>query len=159
MRLTTKARYAVTAMIDLAIHEDRGPVSLADISECQGISQSYLEQLFARLRREGLVRGTRGPHGGYRLARPADSITIAQIIDAVDENLDATRCNGGENCLDGKACLTHELWSDLSDRIYQFLSGITLTQFAEKSSVRERVAQMDAHRRRGPYSAAVRKTG
>lgn len=153
MRLTTKARYAVTAMLDLAIHENRGPVSLADISECQGISQSYLEQLFARLRRRGLVTGTRGPHGGYRLARPADAVTVAEIIDAVDEEVDATRCSGGQNCHDGERCLTHELWSELSTRIRDFLTGITLAQFAKQPAILERVSAMDAHRRRGQGAA------
>ena len=114
MKLSTKGRYAVTAMMDLAIHEKFGPVTLADISVCQGISLSYLEQIFARLRRDGLINGTRGPRGGYRLARSADQITVADIITAVSEKIDTTRCEGKENCQNGQRCLTHELWSDLS---------------------------------------------
>ena len=114
MRITTKGRYAVTAMLDLAIHERLGPVPLADISEYQGISLSYLEQLFAKLRRRGLVKGTRGPHGGYRLGREAGAINVAEIIAAVDESVDTTKCSGQGNCQDGERCLTHDLWTELS---------------------------------------------
>ncbi len=137
MRLSTKGRYAVTAMMDLAIHESIRPVTLSEISKCQGISLSYLEQLFAKLRKQKLVEGVRGPGGGYRLARSAQSITVADIISAVDEKLDATRCSGHENCQNGRRCLTHELWSELSDKIFFFLQGITLAQFVERPSVRE----------------------
>jgi len=143
MKLSTKGRYAVTAMMDLAIHEKYGPVTLADISVCQGISLSYLEQIFARLRRDGLISGTRGPRGGYRLARPAGEITVADIINAVSERLDTTRCEGKENCQDGQRCLTHELWSDLSAQIHNFLDGITLAQFAERPKVQEVVHRQD----------------
>lgn len=151
MRLSTKGRYAVTAMMDLAIHDKFGPVTLAEISQCQGISLSYLEQLFAKLRRHGLVEGMRGPGGGYRLARSAEQITIADIISAVDEKLDATRCAGRKNCQEGRRCLTHELWSDLSRQIFSFLEGITLAQFVERPSVREVAERLDRlHRRGGP---------
>ena len=110
MKLTTRGRYAVTAMLDLALHHDQGPVSLAAIAERQGISQSYLEQLFARLRRNGLVDGTRGPGGGYRLGRSENSISVADVIDAVNETVDATRCGGRRNCQGEHRCLTHDLW-------------------------------------------------
>lgn len=143
MKLSTKGRYAVTAMMDLAIHEKYGPVTLADISVCQGISLSYLEQIFAKLRHKGLINGTRGPRGGYRLARPANEITIADIIGAVSENMDTTRCEGKENCQNGQRCLTHELWSDLSEQINRFLSGITLAQFAERPGVQEVIRRQD----------------
>jgi Rrf2 family transcriptional regulator, iron-sulfur cluster assembly transcription factor len=143
MKLSTKGRYAVTAMMDLAIHEKFGPVTLADISVCQGISLSYLEQIFARLRRNGLINGTRGPRGGYRLARPADRITVADIITAVSEKIDTTRCEGKENCQNGERCLTHELWADLSAQIHNFLASITLAQFAQRSGVQEVVQRQD----------------
>lgn len=144
MKLSTKGRYAVTAMMDLALHENAGPVTLADISQCQGISLSYLEQLFARLRRHNLVKGVRGPGGGYRLAMSAEQITIADIILAVDENVDATRCHGKENCQGGERCLTHDLWRDLSGQIYEFLNGISLAELAERPGVREVAARQDA---------------
>ncbi len=126
MRLTTKGRYAVTAMLDLALHADKGPVALADISERQGISLSYLEQLFAKLRRNELVSSVRGPGGGYRLSRSGSTIHVAQVIDAVNETVNVTRCNGNGGCQDGHNCLTHQLWCDLSQQIHDFLSGITL---------------------------------
>lgn len=135
MRLSTKGRYAVTAMLDLAIREKDGPVTLADISSWQGISLSYLEQLFARLRRAGLVSGVRGPGGGYHLARAADQISIADIIVAVDEKLDTTLCEGNENCQDGQRCLTHELWMSLSERLYDYLETVTLEGFLKRPSV------------------------
>ncbi|MGL4859163.1 MAG: Fe-S cluster assembly transcriptional regulator IscR [Enterobacteriaceae bacterium] len=132
MRLTSKGRYAVTAMLDVALHCEKGPVSLADISERQGISLSYLEQLFARLRRKELVASVRGPGGGYLLGKNMDEITISAIIQAVDESVDATRCHGKEGCHDGKRCLTHDLWSDLSDRISSFLSSISLGELVNR---------------------------
>mgnify|MGYP006271635471 CR=1 FL=1 len=147
MRLSTKGRYAVTAMMDLAIHDKVGPVTLADISQCQGISLSYLEQLFAKLRRSGLVEGVRGPGGGYRLARPIDQITVAEIINAVDEKVDITRCHGRENCQNGDQCLTHELWYELSDRLYDFLNGITLDQFANRPEVQAIAQRQDREHR------------
>lgn len=116
MRLTTKGRYAVTAMLDLALHAQHGPVSLADISERQGISLSYLEQLFAKLRRSSLVSSVRGPGGGYQLSRGMETIQVAQVIDAVNESVDATRCQGLGDCHAGDTCLTHHLWCDLSSR-------------------------------------------
>ena len=143
MRLSTKGRYSVTAMLDLAIHDKVGPVTLADISQCQGISLSYLEQLFARLRKSGLVKGVRGPGGGYRLARPAAEISIAEIISSVDETVDITLCKGEGNCQDGDKCLTHELWTNLSKRLYEFLSGITLAQFVERPGIPELSMQRD----------------
>lgn len=146
MRLSTKGRYAITAMMDLAIHDQIGPVTLADISRCQGISLSYLEQLFAKLRKKGLVAGVRGPGGGYRLARSSDRITVADIISAVDEKLDARRCAGREDCQEGRRCLTHELWSDLSQQIFTFLEGITLAHFVERPKVREVVERQDTLR-------------
>jgi Rrf2 family iron-sulfur cluster assembly transcriptional regulator len=118
-------------------------VTLAEISQCQGISLSYLEQLFAKLRKHGLVEGVRGPGGGYRLARSAGQVTVAEIITAVDEKLDATRCGGRENCQGGRRCLTHELWSELSQQIFSFLEGITLAQFVERPRVREVVHHQD----------------
>ena len=120
MRLTTKGRYAVTAMLDLALQEGKRPVTLQDIAVNQEISLSYLEQLFAKLRKAGLVRGTRGPGGGYRLAKKMDSISIAEVISAVDEKADMTRCGGNSDCLDGEKCLTHELWMELSEKIFEF---------------------------------------
>ena len=132
MRLTTKGRFAVTAMIDLALNSGEGPVTLAAISERQKISLSYLEQLFGRLRRYGLVESVRGPGGGYCLARPDADITIADVVRAVDEMLDATQCGGLQNCRQAQRCMTHELWSTLNDRIYEFLSSVTLADEVKK---------------------------
>ncbi len=143
MRLSTRGRYAVTAMMDLALHNNVGPVTLADISTCQDISLSYLEQLFAKLRQANLVKGVRGPGGGYRLARPAAEITVADIITAVDEQVDATRCHGKENCHGGKRCLTHELWTDLSDQIFHFLDSITLDRFTQRPEIQELAKRQD----------------
>ncbi|WP_455386172.1 Fe-S cluster assembly transcription factor [Acidihalobacter prosperus] len=156
MKLSTKGRYAVTAMMDLAIHDKSGPVTLADISVCQGISLSYLEQLFAKLRKSGLVEGVRGPGGGYRLARPADQITVAAIISAVDEAVDVTRCHGHEDCQDGERCLTHQLWDELSDRLYAFLDGITLDQFTSRPDVREVADRQDNQHHRPAESGYSR---
>ena len=135
MRLTTKGRYAVTAMLDLALHTEHGPVSLADISVRQGISLSYLEQLFARLRQCGLVQSVRGPGGGYRLLGKTADISIAQVVDAVSESLDATRCEGKGNCHEGEVCLTHHLWESLSAQIHQFLNGISLADLVSRGEV------------------------
>lgn len=148
MRLSTKGRYAVTAMMDLAIHDREGPVTLADISKKQGISLSYLEQLFAKLRKAGLVEGVRGPGGGYRLARIPANITVAEIITSVDEGVDATRCNQEGNCQDGERCLTHELWMDLSERLYEFLNGITLERFVDRPEIREIAKRQDEEAKR-----------
>ena len=132
MRLTTKGRFAVTAMIDLALNSGEGPVTLAAISERQKISLSYLEQLFGKLRRYGLVESVRGPGGGYCLARQDADITIADVVRAVDEMLDATQCGGLQNCRQAQRCMTHELWSTLNDRIYEFLSSVTLADEVKK---------------------------
>ena len=136
MKLTTRGRYAVTAMLDLAIHSDKQPITLADISQRQEISLSYLEQLFSKLRREDLVRSVRGPGGGYQLARNFDVIYVAQIIDAVDESIDATNCQGRGDCNHGEVCLTHHLWQDLSDQIHGFLSGISLEDLVKRRGFR-----------------------
>lgn len=136
MRLTTKGRYAVTAMLDLALNAHDSPVSLADISQRQDISLSYLEQLFAKLRRSKLVASVRGPGGGYLLSRDSDDIYVAQIIDAVNESIDATGCGGAADCQDGETCLTHYLWSDLSTQIHSFLSGISLASLVERHEVK-----------------------
>ena len=140
MRLTTKGRYAVTAMLDLAIHDDEGPISLADISQRQEISLSYLEQLFSKLRKNDLVSSVRGPGGGYELREGADAIYIAQIIDAVNESVDTTRCQGAGDCQGGEICLTHYLWKDLSQQIHEFLSNISLADLVEKNEIR-RIAE------------------
>jgi Rrf2 family iron-sulfur cluster assembly transcriptional regulator len=132
MRLTTKGRFAVTAMIDLALRNSDGPVTLAGISERQKISLSYLEQLFGKLRRYSLVDSVRGPGGGYCLARPGGQITVADIVRAVDEQLDATQCGGKENCKDEERCMTHELWATLNLKMYDYLSSVTLSDLADK---------------------------
>lgn len=137
MRLTTKGRYAVTAMLDLALHADQGPVSLADISKRQHISLSYLEQLFAKLRQRELVKSVRGPGGGYRLNKDADSIFVAEIVDAVNESIDATHCGGAGDCQNGEVCLTHYLWHDLSEQIHDFLSAISLASLVSRKEVRQ----------------------
>ncbi|MEE8364735.1 MAG: Rrf2 family transcriptional regulator [Gammaproteobacteria bacterium] len=143
MRLSTKGRYAVTAMMDIALHEKLGPVTLADISQCQGISLSYLEQLFSKLRKQGLVKGVRGPGGGYRLAKSAAQISVADIIQSVDEKLDMTKCGGKGNCSSGEKCLTHQLWFDLSCKLYKFLSGIKLDQYVNRPDINELVKKQD----------------
>jgi len=138
MRLSTKGRYAVTAMLDLALNGVDGPVTLADISENQGISLSYLEQLFASLRSKSLVRGVRGPGGGYYLGRGADEISIADIICAVDEWVEFTRCNPKATVsLDSQRDMTHSLWDDLSQQIFVFLADITLADLVERGHARE----------------------
>ncbi len=143
MRLTTKGRYAVTAMLDLALHEGRGPISLADISSRQRISLSYLEQLFAKLRRGGLVKSVRGPGGGYQLSREKADIFVVQVIDAVNESVDATGCNSKGDCHEGDACLTHYLWCDLSEQIHGFLSGISLENLVERKDVQTVSQRLD----------------
>lgn len=132
MRLTTKGRFAVTAMIDLAARQDDGPVTLAGIAERQKISLSYLEQLFGKLRRHNIVSSVRGPGGGYRLARSIDAITVADIIIAVDEPLDATQCGGMQNCHDEHRCMTHDLWANLNKRMYAYLDSVTLQALVER---------------------------
>lgn len=145
MKLTTKGRYAVTAMLDLALHAQSGPVSLADISERQGISISYLEQLFAKLRKNGLVSSVRGPGGGYKLSRSSAEVFVAEIIDAVDEKVDVTRCMGQGDCQDGETCLTHELWQDLSCQLHDFLSSISLQNLVDRSEIREVAERQDQY--------------
>ncbi|MDR3390540.1 MAG: Fe-S cluster assembly transcriptional regulator IscR [Sulfuriferula sp.] len=137
MRLTTKGRFAVTAMIDLALHHGNGPVTLAAISERQKISLSYLEQLFGKLRRRELVESVRGPGGGYRVAKPLTEISVAQIIQAVDEPMDATQCGGMENCKDDHRCMTHELWSNLNRRIQDYLRTVTLAALVEQQQAKQ----------------------
>jgi Rrf2 family transcriptional regulator, iron-sulfur cluster assembly transcription factor len=132
MRLTTKGRFAVTAMLDLALHSPKGPVTLAGISARQRISLSYLEQLFGKLRRRSLVESVRGPGGGYHLAREAALITVSDIINAVEESIDSTQCGGKENCQDNHRCMTHDLWQELNDTVHGFLSRVTLAQLVEK---------------------------
>ena len=132
MRLTTKGRFAVTAMIDVAMYGGEGPVTLAAVSARQKISLSYLEQLFGKLRRYGLVDSVRGPGGGYNLARPASSVSVADVITAVDEPIDATKCGGMENCDDDKRCMTHELWANLNTHIFAYLSSVTLEQLVRQ---------------------------
>ena len=132
MRLTTKGRYAVTAMLDLALHPGEGPVALADIAQRQGISLSYLEQLFSKLRKRSLVSSVRGPGGGYNLARQASTIFVAEVITAVDENVDTTRCAGAHNCQNDGPCLTHDLWQNLSERIYDYLNNISLQDLVDR---------------------------
>ncbi|KGT92509.1 transcriptional regulator [Erwinia typographi] len=135
MRLTSKGRYAVTAMLDVALHSHQGPVPLADISERQGISLSYLEQLFSRLRKNGLVASVRGPGGGYLLGKAADAIAVGAVITAVDESVDATKCQGKEGCQGGERCLTHVLWRDLSERISDFLNNISLAELVNNQEI------------------------
>ena len=154
MRLTTKGRYAVTAMLDLALHYKEGPITLSDISQRQGISLSYLEQLFSRLRKQGLVDSTRGPGGGYRLSRAAHEIPVADVITAVDEKVETTRCGGLSNCQDDHQCLTHELWTDLSRQIHSFLMGISLGQLVENQGVQEVAARQEQDHKDGNGSSA-----
>jgi Rrf2 family transcriptional regulator, iron-sulfur cluster assembly transcription factor len=132
MRLSTKGRFAVTAMLDLALHGGDGPVTLAGISERQKISLSYLEQLFGKLRRRALVESVRGPGGGYHLAREASQVTVAEIVCAVEETLDSTQCGGRENCHENQRCMTHDLWEELNATVYGFLKGVTLAQLVDK---------------------------
>ena len=136
MRLTTKGRFAVTAMLDLAMRESNGPVTLAGISERQGISLSYLEQLFGKLRRAELVESVRGPGGGYTLARTPAKISVAAIITAVDEPVDATQCGGKENCHDNNRCMTHDLWTALNATIFDYLSKVSLADLVEKQQAK-----------------------
>jgi len=145
MRLTTRGRYAVTAMLDLALNAKFNPVSLSDISHRQGISLSYLEQLFAKLRHSNLVKSVRGPGGGYMLAHNLAQIAIVHVIDAVDEKVDARRCHGSNDCQAGDACLTHHLWCDLSDRIHDFLSNISLEDLVMRQEIQE-IAKRQQHK-------------
>ena len=137
MKLTSRGRYAVMAMADIAIYSQGNPLSLSEISARQGISQAFLEQLFAQLRRNELVHSVRGPGGGYTLARDADEICVADIVTAVDESLQVTRCQGDaiDGCVDGKKCVTHELWAALGRQVYGFLAAVTLGDVAEKRNL------------------------
>jgi len=137
MRLTTKGRFAVTAMVDLALRDGGGPVTLAEISSRQKISLSYLEQLFGKLRRHALVDSVRGPGGGYRLGKTSERISVAEIILAVDEPIDATQCGGKENCRDEQKCLTHDLWATLNDRIFGYLESVTLRQLVDNQRAKD----------------------
>lgn len=154
MKLTSKGRYAVTAILDLAFHSQAGPVALSHISRRQDISLSYLEQLFTRLRKRQLVSSTRGPGGGYSLSRPASEIAVAEVIAAVDEVVDTTRCSGAVNCHDGQQCLTHELWDELSQQIFDFLDDISLQDLMEERSI-QRVAERQDHLLREDEGPAV----
>ena len=148
MRLTTKGRFAVTAMLDLAMQDGRGPVTLAEISQRQKISLSYLEQLFGKMRRRALVNSVRGPGGGYRLARDMGRVSIADIIDAVDEPIDSTQCGGKENCHDDKKCITHDLWAKLNAHISAYLGAVTLKQLVDDQKAKQNgVAQVQDMRK------------
>lgn len=136
MRLTTKGRFAVTAMLDLALHSEKGPVALASISERQKISLSYLEQLFGKLRRHTLVSSVRGPGGGYNLGKPVDKLSVADIIIAVEEPIDSRQCEGRENCAGDRRCLTHDLWESLNDTVINYLDGVKLSGLVEKERAR-----------------------
>ena len=157
MKLTSKGRYAVTAILDLAFHEQSGPVSLSHISQRQDISLSYLEQLFTRLRKHELVKSTRGPGGGYSLNRPAEDIAVAEVIAAVDELIDTTRCSGAGNCHDGQQCLTHDLWDELSEQIQAFLGEISLQDLLDHEAVRDVAVRQDAHTRQDVAPPAAGK--
>ena len=146
MRLTTKGRFAVTAMIDVAMHSTNGPATLAGVSERQKISLSYLEQLFGKLRRSGLVESVRGPGGGYNLARLPETVTVADVIVAVDEPIDATQCGGQENCHDDRRCMTHELWANLNARILDYLQSVTLADLVRQQQQKASVVVLQDHR-------------
>ena len=156
MRLTTKGRFAVTAMIDVAMHGGTGPVTLAAVSGRQKISLSYLEQLFGKLRRSGLVESVRGPGGGYNLARPQGQVSVADIILAVDEPIDATQCGGKENCLDDRRCMTHDLWMGLNAHIFSFLSGVSLAELVRQQQQPADVSVLHDHRH-GPVGGVAPK--
>ncbi len=143
MRLTTKGRYAVTAMLDIALHRDEGPVSVVDIAARQGISAAYLEQLVSKLKRAGLLRSCRGPGGGYQFDVEISEVSISDVILAVGEGVDATRCHGSADCQDGVKCLTHDLWAELSQEIDGFLAGITLKSLIERRDVRNIAHRQD----------------
>jgi len=132
MKLTTKGRFAVTAMLDLALNESDRPVTLAEISKRQSISLSYLEQLFSRMRRVGLVISVRGPGGGYQTAIDCNTLTVKDIITSVDEQIDATQCGGNENCHKGRRCITHNLWASLNHKILDYLESLTLAQLIDE---------------------------
>ncbi len=154
MRLTTKGRFAVTAMLDLALRHQHGPVTLAGIGARQGISLSYLEQLFGKLRRHALVESVRGPGGGYRLARPTAKVSVADIILAVDEPLDATQCGGLENCREERRCMTHNLWATLNEKLHDYLNSVTLQDLVNEQLAKDGNVTVLADRR----AAVARRT-
>ena len=157
MRLSTKGRYAVMAMVDLATQSDSRPVPLADVADRQEISLSYLEQLFGKLRRGGLVESVRGPGGGYLLSRTADEIRVADIIVAVDEPIKATRCTPGspEGCQSNKSrCLTHDLWEELGNHIYLYLSSVSLADVAHRRVLGRSGYLLHGDRPATPFAAA-----
>ena len=158
MRLTTKGRFAVTAMIDLALHHGSGPVTLAEISGRQRISLSYLEQLFGKLRRHQLVESVRGPGGGYVLARDMGKVTVTDVILAVDEPIDATQCGGKENCHDDQKCLTHDLWAALNERIFDYLGAVSLRQLVDSQKAKEAARQSGVAQVRDMRDTAKRTT-
>ena len=153
MRLTTKGRFAVTAMLDLTLRQHNGPVTLAGIGVRQTISLSYLEQLFGKLRRHGLVESVRGPGGGYRLARPAAKMSVADIILAVDEPLDATLCRGMENCQEENRCMTHNLWATLNDKLHDYLNSVTLQDLVDEQLAKDGANNMAVIMDRRPAKA------
>lgn len=158
MRLTTKGRFAVTAMMDLALRGGEGPVALAGVAERQSISLSYLEQLFGKLRRHKLVDSVRGPGGGYRISRPLARVSVADIIRAVDENLDATQCGGNENCQDDHRCMTHDLWTTLNARMFEYLASVSLADLVEREMARAAArgeAAVSDQRPLGPHPRRV----
>ncbi len=159
MRLTTKGRFAVTAMIDLGLRHERGPVTLAGISERQKISLSYLEQLFGRLRRQGLVDSVRGPGGGYCLAKAMEDITVADIIRAVDEPIDATQCGGLGNCHDDEPCMTHDLWTSLNMHIYQYLESVSLAELVNCQIEKQKKAAQEGREVLGTADLKVAALG
>lgn len=154
MRLTTKGRFAVTAMLDIALNETGRPVTLTTISERQDISLSYLEQLFSRLRKNGLVKSVRGPGGGYRMAIDPKSISVSDIIRAVDEQIDATQCGGNENCQDDRRCMTHDLWAALNVKILEYLEGVSLAQLVASQKAGKKVVITEPRRARNTAQAA-----
>jgi Rrf2 family iron-sulfur cluster assembly transcriptional regulator len=155
MRLTTKGRFAVTAMVDLALRHGGGPVTLAEISSRQKISLSYLEQLFGKLRRHQLVDSVRGPGGGYRLAKDMTAISVAEIILAVDEPIDATQCAGKENCRDEQKCLTHDLWATLNERIFDYLGAVSLRQLVDNQRGKESSVNTVHDMRQNPAKGSI----
>jgi len=158
MRLTTKGRFAVTAMLDVAMHAADAPVTLAAIADRQRISLSYLEQLFGKLRRNGLVDSVRGPGGGYQLAKAPQDMTVADIIRAVDEPIDATQCGGRENCYDDRRCMTHELWAGLNAHIFAFLRGVTLAELVRQQQPGKNAVVVMQDHRSASLAAAVDAT-
>jgi len=149
MKLTTKGRYAVTAVLDLALHSDCGPVALAEIAERQNLSVSYLEQLFSKLRRGSIVKAVKGPGGGYLLNRPTDQINMSELIDAVEERVDATKCGGGTDCQRGLICLTHTLWQDLNTQVHGFLKSVTIASLMTEKTVLDVASRQDNRVRQG----------